>query len=314
MTQTILISIGAGLLSALLFGSVLAGAFAALLLPLFAQLPLQIASLTFGPRSGVIAALAAAIAIVVAAGLIEISVPYALNVAVPAVIASYLVALRNTDLEEANIAAWFPMGRVLSTVAVTSVVCVILIGLHIGFNPQTAASAIQPQAEAMLLGAINAGQITPDIIRDAVSIFVAVLPFVAASALVLITALNLALAIRVARRYGAFKRPATSIATLEFPKLMYVTALFAIAVIWISGEATPILAVVAGASVSLVVIAGFAALHALTQKMAARGIVLIAVYGSIVFFGFPILLILALGWLDGFFNLRGRFAPGTPNS
>lgn len=314
MTQTILISIGAGLLSALLFGSVLAGAFTALVLPLFAQLPLQIASLTFGPRSGIISAIAAAIAIVAAAGLVEISVPYALNVAVPALIASYLIALRNTDLDEADIAAWFPMGRVLSAVAVTSVVCVILIGLHTGFNPQTAAAAIQPQAEIMLQASINGGQITAEIIAEAVSIFVAVLPFVAATALVLITALNLTLAIRIARRYGAFKRPPASIATLEFPKLMYVTALFAIAIIWITGEATPILAVVAGASVSLVIISGFAALHALTQKMSARSIVLFAVYGSIILFGFPILLILALGWLDGFLNLRGRSASGTSNT
>lgn len=314
MTQTILISIGAGVLSALLFGSVLAGAFTALVLPLFAQLPLQIASLTFGPRSGVIAAIAAAIAIVAAAGLLEISVPYALNVAVPAVIASYLVALRNTDHDEADIAAWFPMGRVLSAIAVTSVVCIILIGMHTGFDPLAAAAAIQPQAEAMLLSATNAGQITNEIIGEAVSIFVAVLPFVAAAALVLITSLNLTLAIRISRRYGAFKRPVASIATLQFPKLMYVTALFTIVVIWVTGEATPILAVVAGASISLVIISGFAALHALTQKMAARGIVLIAVYGSIIFFGVPILLILALGWLDGFLNLRGRFAHGTSNS
>lgn len=314
MTQTILISIGAGILSALLFGSVLAGAFAALVLPLFAQLPVQIASLTFGPRSGVISAIAAAIAIVAAAGLVEISVPYALNVAAPALIASYLIALRNTDIEEADIAAWFPMGRVLSAVAVTSVICIILLGVHTGFSPQTAVEAIKPQAEIMLQSSINAGQITPEIISEAVSVFVAVLPFVAASALVLITSLNLTLAIRISRRYGAFKRPAASIATLQFPKLMYVTALFAVAVIWITGQATPILAVVAGASVSLVIIAGFAALHALTQKMAARNIVLIAVYGGIIFFGFPILLILALGWLDGFLNLRGRFAHGTSNS
>ena len=314
MTQTILISIGAGVLSALLFGSVLAGAFAALVLPLFAQLPLQVASLTFGPRSGVISAFAAALAIIGAAGLLAIAIPYALNVAIPALVASYLVALRNTDLDESDIAAWFPMGRVLSAVAVTSVICVILIGVHTGFEPQSAAAAIQPQAEAMLLSSINAGQITTELIGEAVLIFVAMLPFVAAAALVLITSLNLTLAVRISRRYGAFKRPVSSIATLQFPKLLYVTALFAIAVIWITGDATPILAVVAGASVSLVVISGFAALHALTQKMAARGIVLIAVYGSIIFFGFPVLLILALGWLDGFLNLRGRFAHGTSNT
>ena len=31
-------------------------------------------------------------------------------------------------------------------------------------------------------------------------------------------------------------------------------------------------------------------------------------------YGFPVLLILALGWLDGFLNLRGRFAHGTSNT
>lgn len=314
MTQTILISIGAGLLSALLFGSVLAGAFTAILLPLFSQLPIQTASLTFGPRSGVIAAIAAAIAIVAASSVVEISVPYALNVALPALIASYLAALRNTDISEDDIAAWFPMGRVLTAISATAVVCIILIGFHTGFSPQAAIAAIQPQTEAMFQGALNGGQIDQATIEEAVKVFVAALPFVAAAALVFITALNLVLAIRLSRRYGSFKRPAASITTLQFPMMTYITALFAVGVIWISGEASPIIAVVAGASVALVLIAGFAALHALTQAMAARSIVLFAVYGSIFFFGFPILLILTLGWLDGFLNLRARFGSGAKKS
>ncbi len=81
MTQIILISIGAGLLSALLFASVLTGSLLAIVLQIFAQLPIQSASLTFGPRAGLIAAVAAVAALLLVSGLPSQTVSYSLNFA-----------------------------------------------------------------------------------------------------------------------------------------------------------------------------------------------------------------------------------------
>ena len=109
MTQIILISIGAGLLSALLFASVLTGSLLAIVLQIFAQLPIQSASLTFGPRAGLIAAVAAVAALLLVSGLPSQTVSYSLNFAAPALLASYLAGLRNTELPVDQLSSWYPL-------------------------------------------------------------------------------------------------------------------------------------------------------------------------------------------------------------
>ena len=92
------------------------------------------------------------------------------------------------------------------------------------------------------------------------------------------------------------------------------TALAALLALWIIGSTPPLLTSVAGAASALVILSGFAALHALTRRLASRSIILFAVYGSIILFTFPLLLILILGWIDGFLNLRGLPQSNASNS
>lgn len=314
MTQIILISIGAGLLSALLFASVLTGSLLTIVLQIFAQLPIQGAALTFGPRAGLIAAAAAVAALLLVSGLPDQTVSFSLNFAAPALLAGYLAGLRNTDLPVDDPAGWYPLGRLLSIVGGAAVLIFLLLGLYSDFTPESAVLAIETHANALLQTAVDAGEVTPQTINQIAVFFVALFPFIATAGIVAVTALNLVLAMRIARRYGTFARPATGIRTLAIPRAVHLTALAAIVLIWITGSAPPLLTAVAGASSSLVILSGFAALHALTGRLASRGIILVAVYGSIILFTFPLLLILILGWIDGFLNLRGRPGPDPSNS
>nr|WP_306267147.1 DUF2232 domain-containing protein [Pararhizobium sp. IMCC3301] len=314
MTQIILISIGAGLLSALLFASVLTGSLLAIVLQIFAQLPIQSAALTFGPRAGLIAAVAAVAALLLVSGLPAQTVSYSLNFAAPALLASYLAGLRNTDLPVDQLAGWYPLGRLLSFVGGAAILIFLLLGLYSDFTPESAVLAIETQASVLLEGAVDTTEVPPQTITQIAVFFVALFPFVATAGLVAVTGLNLVLAIRIARRYGTFARPATSITTLVIPRAVHLTAMAAFLAIWLTGSTPPLLTSVAGASSALVILSGFAALHALTRRLASRGIILVAVYGSIILFTFPLLLILILGWIDGFLNLRGRFQSNTSNS
>lgn len=314
MTQIILISIGAGLLSALLFASILTGSLVAIILQIFSQLPLQTVSLTFGPRTSLIAALAAVAALLLVSGLPSQTLSYALNFAVPALIASYLAGLKNTDFPDDNLAAWYPIGRILTIVAGAAVIIFILLSLYSGFSPDQAVAAIEAQTLDMFDPAVESGQITSETIRQLAIFFVSLFPFVAAAGLVVMTTVNLILAIRIARRYGTFKRPPTSIQLLDIPRIVHVVALAAVVIIWTSGASHPFITAIAGAASTLVIFSGFAALHALTSRLASRRIILFATYGSIILFTFPLLLILILGWIDGFLNLRGRVSGNAANS
>lgn len=314
MTQIILISIGAGLLSALLFASILTGSLVAIILQIFSQLPLQTVSLTFGPRTSLVAAFAAVTALLLVSGLPGQTLSYALNLAAPALIASYLAGLKNTDLPDDNLTAWYPIGRILTIVAAAAVIIFIFLSLYFGFSPDNAVAAIEAQTLNMFDPALESGQITPETIRQLAVFFVSLFPFVAAAGLVVMTTVNLVLAIRIARRYGTFKRPPTSIQLLDIPRIVHLVALAAVVIIWTSGAPHPFITAIAGGASTLVIFSGFAALHALTSRLASRRIILFATYGSIILFTFPLLLILILGWIDGFLNLRGRVSGNAANS
>lgn len=313
MTQIILISIGAGLLSALLFASILTGSLVSLVLQIIAQLPLQTTSLTFGPRASVIAGVAAIAALLIISGQPGQTLSFALNFATPALIASYLAGLKDSDLPDNDIAAWYPIGRILTIIAGAAFIVFVVLSFYSGFQPEQAVAAIESQALILFDPAVDSGQITPEAINRLAIFFVALFPFVATAGFVIVTTLNLVLAIRIARRYGTFARPTTSIRFLDIPRTVHIVALASLIIIWTSGASHPFLTAIAGASSTLVVFSGFAALHALTSQLSARRIILFATYGSIILFTIPLLLILILGWIDGFLNLRGRSNDRAPN-
>ena len=59
-------------------------------------------------------------------------------------------------------------------------------------------------------------------------------------------------------------------------------------------------------------ILGFCVIHGATRTRAFRGPVLAAVWISVFFFAWPILLIAIVGLADGFIDFRTRFAPPAP--
>ncbi len=229
-------------------------------------------------------------------------------------LASYLAGLRNTELPVDQLSSWYPLGRLLSFVGGAAVLIFLLLGLYSDFTPESAVLAIENQATILLEGAVDSGEVPPQTITQIAVFFVAVFPFVATAGIVAITGLNLVLAMRIARRYGTFARPATSITALKIPRAVHLTALAALLALWMIGSTPPLLTSVAGAASALVILSGFAALHALTRRLASRSIILFAVYGSIILFTFPLLLILILGWIDGFLNLRGLPQSNASNS
>src|SRR5262249_13141136 len=117
MMQILLIGLGAGAASALLFASVISGAAFSFLIANFAQLPIMIAAIGWTHLAGLAAVIIASAGLAFALGG-SIAFAFLIGIGLPAWWISYLALLvRGSD--EANI-EWYPVGRIVVWAALVS--------------------------------------------------------------------------------------------------------------------------------------------------------------------------------------------------
>jgi hypothetical protein len=145
-----------------------------------------------------------------------------------------------------------------------------------------------------------------------VDFLVATVPLAGAVLATLVNLLNLWLAGRVVNYSGRLARPWPRLAGMTFPRPL--AAIFVLAVgLSFAGGIVGILASVLTASLAIVFgTLGLAVLHAITQGMSARGILLAGVYAAVAVFGWPVLALALLGLIETLADLRARFARPPP--
>ena len=120
--------------------------------------------------------------------------------------------------------------------------------------------------------------------------------------------LNLWLAARVVKFSGRLARPFPQLSAMTFPPMLAGALAVAIGLSFVDG----MLGIVAGvASASLLLaygVLGFAVLHALTERMNMRWLVLGLAYAAVILIGWPLLVLCLLGLADAVVGVRGRFA------
>ena len=145
-------------------------------------------------------------------------------------------------------------------------------------------------------------------------IMVAILPPTAAVFTAAVNMLNLWLASRITRISGRLNRPPSDLSVMRFPP--YAPALIggAFAASFLPGMVGQFGIVVTATLLLAYALLGLAVMHAITRGMNSRPFALGGLYAAVIIFGWPMILLSALGLIDTAFDLRGRVAAKRNNS
>ena len=314
MMQLVLIGIGAGAATALLFASVASGSIISVLLFYLAPLPILIAALGWSHWAALIAAVAASLGLAAVFGSFFF-VAFLLGIGLPAWWLGYLALLaRPAERPTEDGMEWYPVGHLVVWAAVLGAVIVMAAIINFGTDDQTFRAGLRNGIERMLR-LQSRTPMSPADSERLLDFLVAALPPAAAVLTTLTQVINLWLAGRIVKVSGRLRRPSPDLAAMEFP--VYAPALIGVA---IAGSFVPGLigvasGVLAASMLMAYAILGFAVLHAITRGTNGRPFILGGVYAAVMVFGWPVLVMTLMGLADTAFDIRGRIARkrGPPN-
>jgi hypothetical protein len=311
MMQIILIGIGAGVATALLFASLASGSLVAILLFYLAPLPILIAGLGWSHLAALIAAVSAAASLAVVFGGVFF-LAFLIGVGLPAWWLSYLALLaRPPEKQPAEHLEWYPVGRIVLWTAVIGTLIVLTSIPFFGFDAESFHATLRDAIESALGIGRRAANEGPDLTASKVldsDILATLAPPMVASLTTIIQVINLWLAARIVKVSGRLRRPWPELPAITFPPLAPVFLAAAILGTFLPGMIAIISGILAASLMMAYTILGFAVLHVITRGIDSRPFVLAGVYTAVLIFGWPALILSVLGLADTAFDLRGRAA------
>jgi hypothetical protein len=311
MVKTVLIAIGAGAATALLFGSLLTGTPLAFSLFLLTPVPIAIAGIGWGTVSGALAALIASAAVTVVAAPIAAAVLLILF-AGPTAWLSHLVGLWREDANRPDGREWYPLGRILTHAVGLVAVGMVVVAVLLGFSPE---AVIEQTTQAIheLLVASSGPESAPTAaeLEPLVRLNVGAMPYTLAALNLLMLVVALWLAGRVNRASGRLARPWQPLWSVSVPAL--VAGLFAgsLALSFLPAPVGLVAAPFAGASGCAMLLVGLAVLHTLTRGNGGRFALLAASYVATALLVLPGFLLALVGMAESTVGIRNRL-PGRP--
>ena len=313
--KPLVIAAGAGLASALLFAASAQGAGPSLILAYVTPLPIMIATLGFGHATGLLAAGVAACGLAFYLGLLP-ALFFALLLGFPSWLLPYLALLARPLPTPAQgqpaLVLWYPIGRVVAWGAAIVVAVILTMGGLLilrsgGFEPAVTYFAgrldtIVGQAPSQeLMGATTARRI------------VQVLPVLMAASAFLMLMVNLWLAGRIVERSSLLGRPWPPLPeNYRLPKVAIAVLVVAGLAAFAGGAPRVAGGVVAAAFGMAFVFQGLAAAHALTRGLAARPMILLAIYVITVAIVPSLVALAVIGIVDCLMPFRPRQQPTKP--
>jgi magnesium-transporting ATPase (P-type) len=320
MMQIVLIGLGAGAASALLFASIASGSPLSFALANFSQLPIMLAAIGWTHLAGLLAALVASLGLALATTG-SVAVAFLLGIGLPAWWIGYLVLLaRPAAGPDPAAVEWYPVGRIVVWTAIAAALIVLVTMLRYGFDAGQVQAGLRRELERalrFLSGSPANSPLQLPSVKDPerlLDILVLIVPPMKAVALTTTSLLNLWLAALIVRISGRLKRPWPQIAQMSFPP--FAATVLAIAV---AGTFLPdLIGFASGIFTASLLLAfallGFAVLHAVTAGVTGRGFMLTGLYFSVGLFGWPIVLMSFLGLIETMVALRARVASRKPPS
>ncbi|HEY4136705.1 MAG TPA: DUF2232 domain-containing protein [Alphaproteobacteria bacterium] len=308
MAKEIGIAIGGGAAGAILYLATFLDAPAGMVLAYLALLPLFAAGLGLGPRGGFVAAGTATV-LVGAASTGLFGIVFALVYALPAAGLTRQALLRRGDANDDD--AWYPLGRLLAWLTIYG--CGLFAALALA-GGESQIAAMTGEIESVM------GQVLPtdqnpqvaELMKAVAGYFPAIIIF---SWTIMVIA-NAAIAQSLLARSRHSRRPAPRYAAVELPS-WYASATAAVAAAalvtpWMDLGALTFVA--RNAALAMLVpffLVGLAVVHVWTRRWPARGVTLTGCYLLLLVFGWPVLLVAGLGFMEQWLLLRRRGAGGT---
>jgi hypothetical protein len=314
MRQGLLIGLGSGLASALLFfsaarGGVVLGHILFMLTPL----PPFLAGLGWGWLSAAGGALAGMIAVAAAASLPE-GMGYLLAVGLPAVLVAYLGYLSRPSDSNPDAREWYPPGRLLAALSLYAGALPVLVlpligGSYDALRPILVEPFKEAIREASDLRLKGLGDAQLDALGD---LIVAIAPAGIAAEWLLIVAANAYLAGRIAVASGRLARDWPDLPAFAYPGGFSLLLGLAAVVAWLGSGAVRIAGMsFGGALLSAHLLAGLALVHFLARR-GARWLLWVVYTGLLVprFFPYAVALVTLAGVVEPVLKLKQRL--GTP--
>jgi len=317
MMQFGLIGLGAGAAAALLFASVTSGSWLSILLFYIAPLPMMIAGLGWSHWSALIGAFSGALAVAALFGPVFFFA-FLASAGLPAWWLTYLAMLARPVAAGGNGGAptleWYPPGRLVMWAAILAVMVVVIAIPNFGTDAESFRAGMH-RALAELLqvetGTARGDALTVPGISNAeklLDFLVKALPLAAAVLATITNLVNLWLAGRIVKFSGRLARPWPDLSAMSFPRPLASVLAGAAILSFVGGMLGIVAGVVAAALLMAYGVLGFAVLHAITQGMNSRGLVLGGVYAAVLVIGWPVLALCLLGLIETAIDLRARIA------
>ncbi|HYG85182.1 MAG TPA: DUF2232 domain-containing protein [Azospirillum sp.] len=309
MPTALVAALGGGVVSALLYVSVVFAGVGALILGYLAPLPLFLVGLWVGTAGTGIAGAAGAVAVLAATGSFMGVLGYVLTGAVPA---AFVVrqALRARQTGSGDV-EWYPPGLLLLGLTGFGVAAFfIAVVLALG-EPGGLEGMVRRTLQGMARQFVAPGEAPPS--PEAFWLAPALPGLVVVSWLTM-TIVNAALAQGLLMRFGRNRRPPMRLAEMELPGWVVLAFAGMVAAAAVLPDGMGFLALNVALVLSLPFgLAGLSVVHAFAQRQSAKVALLVGFYLFLFLFGWPILLLIGLGVIEQWIGLRRRWARVGPD-
>lgn len=321
MLQFVLIGMAGGLAAALLFASLVSGSLLSVLLFYLAPLPVMIAGLGWSHLAALFAALVAAAGLAAAFGWLLFAA-FLVALGLPAWWLSYLALLARPAPGDGSSLDWYPVGRLVMWAALLGALGIVLAIPTFGTDAESFQAGLRHAFDRLLHAETDTPKDSPLVLPGVsdpgrfLNFLVNVTPPAAAVVSMATNLANLWLAGRIVKLSGRLKRPWPDLGATVMPH--YAAVLLGAAMAgMLAGDLLGIAAGVLTATLlSAYALVGLAVVHATTRGLNGRGFVLAGIYAAVAVFGWPVLLLSALGLADLAVDFRQRAAKrrGVPET
>lgn len=310
MVPILLIGVGAGLVSALLFAVVVTGSPLALFLSFVAPLPVFIAALGWNHRAGLVAAAVGGVVVALTfrwtAG-----VAFTLGWALPGWWLAYLTLLGRPSADGS--VEWYPVGRLLLWLAGTAAIITLIGVVALGNGDYDAFRTTMRRVFMSFLRARPDAATEVGASDGFIEGLLASLPFFVAASFTMILAANLWLAAKAVAISQRLLRPWPFLPLTTMPRAALGVMLGGVVLGFAPGFVGAFGLAAVGALAVAFALQGLAVLHDVSRGRPARVTILMGAYFVAVFLSQIGLPVLALaGMTDTAFGLRHRFGGGGP--
>jgi Predicted membrane protein (DUF2232) len=318
-TNTLLLAIAAGIISAVVFASATTGPMLLRFVLFFlTPITLYLAGLGLGPVAAAIAVIVATLIILLLTNPIAALV-FAVSAGMPAAMTTRLALLgRQGDAGASAPMEWYPLGRIIAAAAFFAGLFTLLALTLMGGDTAVLTKAMHEIVETFVKTELpqipGSVPVTAAQIDEMTNRALGLLPATLAALSLVTTLLNLWLAGRITLASGRLPRPWPDLSGFSLPSSASFLLMITLALSFTAGLPGMMAGGFAGAYMMAFALLGLAVAHALTRGSAWRNFILTALYAGLLFFTPGVALVLAIaGLAETIFHYRAAPKGSAPN-